>query len=185
MHFFGRNIFLCLVVPILLCSCDLINQSGRDTEGIEAWQPHLEPVTLSKDTPLAIRETIYVPVYSHIYSEDRMRLVELAETVSVRNTDMDHPIILTSVRHYGSDGALLKGYLTSPVLIKPLATADFVVARSDISGGTGANFIVEWAARTKVSEPIVESVMVNARAAGSISFISRGAVIKRQECPVK
>lgn len=176
-----RKTIICLLVP-LLTGCQL--QPENQVERPESWQVHLEPVSLPKDTPLAIRETIYVPVYAHIYYEDRTRLLDLTETVSVRNTDLEHPIILTSVRHYSTDGTLIKNYLAAPVLLKPMATADFVVPRTDVAGGTGANFIVEWVAKNKVTEPIAESVMISTGSAHSISFLSRGTVLKREEHPV-
>ncbi len=178
-----RTIVICLLFP-LLAACQL-EQAEKPVERPESWQQHLEPVALPKGTPLAIRETIYIPVYAHIYYEDHTRLLELTETLSVRNTDLDHPIILTSVRHYSTDGALIREYLTAPILLKPMATADFVVPRTDVTGGTGANFVVEWVAKDKVTEPIAESVMISTGSAQGISFLSRGTVLKREEGSLK
>lgn len=178
-----KQIIVCLLFP-LLAGCQL-DKAENGVERPESWQQHLEPVALPRGTPLAIRETIYVPVYAHIYYEDHTRLLELTETVSVRNTDLDNPIILTSVRHYSTDGVLIKSYLTAPILLKPMATADFVVPRTDVTGGTGANFIVEWVAKTKVTEPIAESVMISTGSAQGISFLSRGTVLKREEGSLK
>jgi len=42
-------------------------------------------------------ETVYVPVYSHICTEDRQRPFNLAVTLSVRNTDPAKSMSLTSV----------------------------------------------------------------------------------------
>lgn len=170
------------LVPILLLSaCQHASTISSNFDRPEAWQLHLRPATLEDGTPLAIHETIYLPVYAHIYYSDHTRLLNLAETVSIRNTDLQEPIILTSVRHYRTDGSLLKEYIDKPLLLKSLATADFVVPENDITGGTGANFIIEWVSKTKVCEPITESIMVFTGSSHSISFLSRGVVLQREE----
>nr|WP_242024418.1 DUF3124 domain-containing protein [Trichocoleus sp. FACHB-591] len=125
-------------------------------------------------------QTLYVPIYSHIYhfnSQDRV--MNLSATLSVRNTDLTNPIILTSVRYYNTEGQLLRQDLTGPVELKPLASTDFFVAANDDSGGAGANFIVEWVAEKKVYEPVVEAVMINSSSAQGISFISPARVLKQ------
>ena len=123
-------------------------------------------------------ETIYVPVYSHIYSGDRERPFDLTATLSVRNTDPKHPITILSVDYYDSKGKLLKHYLENQVNIKPLATNRYIIKESDKSGGSGANFIVKWKSDVKVNAPIVESIMIGTKTQQGISFISRGRVIQ-------
>ena len=49
-------------------------------------------------------QTIYVPVYSHIYSRDELRTFDLTVTLSMRNTDREQPIVLTSVSYYDTSG---------------------------------------------------------------------------------
>lgn len=57
-------------------------------------------------------QTVYVPIYSHIYSGDREHIpFLLAATLSIRNTDPDQPITVTAIDYYDSDGKLLKKYL--------------------------------------------------------------------------
>ncbi|HEY9769068.1 MAG TPA: DUF3124 domain-containing protein [Coleofasciculaceae cyanobacterium] len=125
-------------------------------------------------------QTIYVPVYSHIYHDDRQRILDLAATLSIRNTDLTNSIIVTSVRYYDSNGKLIKQYLEQPVQLEALASYDFFVNRTDTNGGLGANFIVEWVAQTEVYEPIVEAVMIATEFQQGVSFVSPGKVIKSQ-----
>jgi hypothetical protein len=61
-----------------------------------------------------------------------------------------------------------------------MASTDFVVNKSDSSGGAGANFIVEWAADKEVSEPVIEAVMIGTQSTQGISFISPGRVVKNR-----
>ncbi len=124
-------------------------------------------------------QTVYVPVYSHIYYGSKPLTINLAATLSIRNTDMSHPITLTSVKYYSENGKLLRDQQKDPLVIKPLATKDFFIKESDLTGGAGASFIVEWQSANQVSPPIIEAVMIGA--AGTplgISFVCRGQVIK-------
>ena len=122
-------------------------------------------------------QTLYVPVYSHIYSGDRERPVYLAVTVSVRNTDMQRSIEVTTVDYYNSEGERIKRYLDKPVDLPPLATARFVVKESDTAGGSGANFIVRWQSKTPTNPPLTESIMISTASQLGISFTSRGVPV--------
>jgi hypothetical protein len=126
------------------------------------------------------RQTIYVPVYSHIYTRDQKRVVNLTATLSVRNTDLHYGLRVTSVRYYDSDGALVRSYLDAPLDLGPLASTDFIVEELDRSGGLGANFIVEWSAPSAVTAPVVEAVMISTASSQGISFVSVGRVIAEQ-----
>ena len=123
-------------------------------------------------------QTVYVPVYSHIYSGDREQPFYLAATLSIRNTDRAHAITITAVDYYDSDGKFLKHYLAAPSSLGPMATRRFVVPESDKSGGSGAKFIVSWRADAPVAEPLIESVMISTKTQQGISFTSRGRVLE-------
>lgn len=125
-------------------------------------------------------QTVYVPIYSHIYTVDESRRVDLTATLSIRNTDLNHSIVVTSVRYYGTDGNLIKTDLENPGELSPLASADFVVDQADTDGGVGANFIVEWVAETEVSEPVIEAIMIDTISNQGISFVSPGRVIQQR-----
>lgn len=123
-------------------------------------------------------QTIYVPTYSHIYTRDKNRVINLAVTLSIRNTDAQSPILVTSAKYYDTRGAVVRDYIAKPVRLGPMASTDFVVADGDTSGGSGANFIVEWSSAAVVSDPVVEAVMISTAQQQGISFISTGRVIK-------
>ena len=127
-------------------------------------------------------QTVYVPIYSHIYAGPRSLPVNLTATLSIRNTDPDHWIEITAVNYHASDGKLVKAYLKTPTRLSPLASTRFIIEEEDTTGGSGACFIVKWTAKRKVSEPIMEGVMITTRSKQGISFISRGKVI-REDSP--
>ena len=130
------------------------------------------------DIVLSDGQTVYVPIYSHIYSGLKGNPFILAATLSIRNTDPGHPITLVSVKFYDSDGKLVKEYLDHPAELKAMASTRYILTESDTGGGSGANFLVKWTSKTKVNPPLVEGVMIGTRSGQGISFVSRGQVIK-------
>jgi hypothetical protein len=129
---------------------------------------------------LSAGETVYVPVYSHIYVAVKGHPYDLAISLSIRNTDLAEPITVLSVDYYDSNGKLVRKYLDKPSEIKSLASLDFFVSESDTAGGLGASFLVTWKAEKKVNEPIVEGVMAGTKSGQGISFTSRGRAIREK-----
>lgn len=122
-------------------------------------------------------QTVYAPVYSHIYVGAQGQEFQLAATLCVRNTSVDNPIKLESVGYYDSSGKLLRNLVKVPVKIGPLGSSQYFIGESDTSGGFGAFFLVKWSSETKVTEPVVEVVTVGTRSGQGISFVSTGKVI--------
>ncbi len=125
-------------------------------------------------------QTVYVPAYSHIYHGDREVPFYLTVTLSIRNTDPSQSITLVSVDYYDTDGKLIKSYMDKEVKLGPMASTRYVVQESDKSGGSGANFVVRWKSDSKVTEPIMESVMISTSTQQGISFTSRGQAIREE-----
>ncbi|MDZ8186587.1 MAG: DUF3124 domain-containing protein [Nostoc sp. ChiSLP02] len=173
------HIYLAIAL-IFLASCQSTEIQPKSQLDVTQTSTSQKIVTLDKNFQIATGQTIYVPVYSHIYHHNKQEIFELAVTLSVRNTDLNNPMVVTSVRYYNSEGKLVKQYLERPIQIDALASTDFFINRNDTSGGLGANFIVEWVAQTQISQPIVEAVMIGTDFQQGISFTSSGRVIKTQ-----
>lgn len=139
----------------------------------------LQAVTVN-DASIRTGQTVYIPIYSHIYSPNRTQKMDLAATLSIRNTDMTNLIIITSANYYNTAGEQVHQYLEQPVELNPLASTNFVVDQDDTSGGSGASFVVEWVAETQVSDPVIEAVMINTAGNQGLSLISNGRVIKER-----
>ena len=129
------------------------------------------------DIALSSGQTVYVPIYSHIYSGLKGNPFRLAATLSIRNTDPKHSINLVSIKFYDSDGKLVKEYLDKPAELKAMASTRFILTEGDTAGGSGANFLVKWQSQTKINPPLIEGVMIGTRSGQGISFVSRGQVI--------
>jgi hypothetical protein len=172
-------------VTFLLAASFLVGLSSchnqQPTEGIPAdagkarkQVVDVEPIDSGR---VVAGQTIYVPAYSSIYTSDRAHRFELAVTLSIRNTDQDHPIILTKARYYDQDGQFIRDYLKKPLRIGPMSSTEFFVSESDTKGGVSASFRVEWVAEQSVTTPVVESVMVGTLSGQGVSFTCPGRVL--------
>ena len=123
-------------------------------------------------------QTIYVPAYGHIYHGSLKKPFYLTVTLSVRNTDVHHPLTVEAVDYYDTEGKLLSHRLDEPATVGPLGTLEVVVEEQGEDGGSGDNFLVRWSSAYQVTPPLVESVMIGTASAQGISFTSRGVVIK-------
>jgi len=173
-----RYLWLCCIVLIGLTACD-------QAEAPQAQQPPSPQLkTVAVDNAKIVEgQTVYVPIYSHIYMVEAGRRMDLTATLSVRNTDLSQPIIVTSANYYDTTGKLVRKYLDKPIELNALAATDFVIAEADRTGGSGASFIVEWVAQKNISNPAIEAVMINTGGNQGISFVSQGRVIKSRSKP--
>jgi hypothetical protein len=159
---FQKRFFICLILMVTVLS-------------LSRWG-----VAAGQDIPLFTTQSVYVPVYSHIYIGNRGRPFQLSATLSIRNTDLYNTITVTSADYYDTQGKLVQRYIQKPILIKPMGAENLFVKESDTSGGAGANFVVRWKALKPVNEPIIESIMIGASSGQGISFVSRGKAIQDQ-----
>jgi len=139
------------------------------------------PVQACDPPGLSTGQTIYVPAYSHIYSANDERPFLVTVTLSIRNTDLENPIKITRADYYETQGRLLVSHIDSAVVLGPLESLRYVVPEKDKSGGSGANFIVEWEADECTNPPVVETIMIGTQFQQGVSFTSRGQVIIRAE----
>lgn len=123
-------------------------------------------------------QTVYVPVYSHVYTGNRALPVNLATTLSIRNTDRSLPITITGADYYDSSGKLVRRMIRKPVSLAPMASTSIFIEEKDTSGGFGASFLVRWSSVQEVNAPIVESLMIGAYSGLGISFVSPGQEIR-------
>jgi hypothetical protein len=174
-----------LVIPLLVVSASC--GQDRPTPVTRHQGPSTRPGVTEIDLKTAeamkaaVSQRIYVPAYSHILISDNAQPYNLAVTLSVRNTDDARPIVVRRVRYHDQDGKLIHDYLKNPLKIDPLAAIEFFVKESDTSGGTSASFLVEWSAEERVSDPVVEAVMVGIAGSRGVSFLSPGRILPSGE----
>lgn len=121
----------------------------------------------------------YLPVYSQIYQMHENKTYDLTVTASIRNISPADTVYLQKANYYGTDGHLVRKYLQHPVYIKPLETLEIVIYEKDRAGGTGGNFVFDWAAKSEQKAPLFEAVMISTSGQQGLSFLTRGVRIDR------
>ena len=123
---------------------------------------------------VAIRRTVYVGAYSSVRLGGGKGKVDLATTLSIHNTSDERPLNVVRIDYFDTAGNLVHSYLPKPIAIRPFGTVEAFVPAENTRGGTGANFVVEWASEGPIAEPLIEAVMVATHGAQGFSFTSRG-----------
>lgn len=124
-------------------------------------------------------QTVYVPAYSHIYHGNKETPLLLSVTLSIRNIDLNGSLTIRSINYHETEGSLVKEYIEKPVVLGPLGSVRFIVPQRDNTGGSGANFIVEWQSEKPINPPILETVMIGTQSQLGISFTSRGQAVQK------
>ena len=136
------------------------------------------------DTAPSTGQTLYLPIYSHLYHGNPDRDGKPQQTlvsahISIRNTDPRLPIRVTSARYFDTHGKLLREFVPAPAAIAPLGTLELFVPRTDASGGSGANFVIVWDAAAPASPPLVEALHADIREARTLVFTTSARVIAK------
>ncbi len=129
---------------------------------------------LDIDLDSLCRGKTYLPVYSHIYHTKEHRTFDLTITVSIRNVSVSEDIYITKADYYNTGGNNIRQYLSGPVYIKPFETVEIVIPEEDKEGGSGANFLFEWAIKDTKNPPLFEAVMISTYGQQGLSFSTRG-----------
>jgi len=141
-------------------------------------------VSAQESAGLTTGQSLYLAIYSHLYHGDvHPKTGKPSETlvsthVSIRNTDTIAPMKVSSARYYNTEGKLLREFLPRPQNIPPLGTFELYVPRSDSSGGSGANFIIDWTAEKPINPPIVEALHADIREARTLLFVTTARPIQ-------
>ena len=131
---------------------------------------------------LSSGQSLYLPIYSHIFFGNVGRSgtpsqVALSTLVSIRNTDPGRPLRVLSARYYDTNGKMLGERVQKPAVVSPLGTLELFIERNDLSGGSGANFIIRWAADSPISPPLVESLHINMDGGKAVVFMTQSVPI--------
>ncbi len=119
----------------------------------------------------------YLPVYSHIYHIHEHRTFDLTITISIHNVSMTDSVYILSADYYNTIGANIRKYLKDPIYLKPMETVEIIIAEQDIEGGSGANFVFDWAIKNVKNPPLFEAVMISTNGQQGLSFTTRGVQV--------
>lgn len=126
---------------------------------------------------LSTGQVLYLPIYSHIYHGDQDKQGKPSQTllsthVSIRNTDTRIPLKILYARYYDTEGKLVREFLPAPLIVQPLGTHELFVPRGDVSGGSGANFLIAWNTATAANPPLVEALHADVQPARTLIFVT-------------
>lgn len=137
-------------------------------------QAFADSLTALPKQELAVSGGFYVPAYSSVAMSHGKLRVDFSVTLSVHNASETQALVVKRIAYFDTAGKQVETYLKAPVALRPLATVSIFIPTDDVRGGTGANFLVDWAATGEISEPVVEALMVGGIANAHYAFISQG-----------
>ncbi len=119
----------------------------------------------------------YLPLYSHIYHTHENRTSDLTITISIRNISATDSVYILTADYYNTKGDHIRQYLKQATYLLPLETIEIVIGEKDNEGGSGANFVFDWAVKNSKNPPLFEAVMISTYYQQGLSFVTRGVQI--------
>lgn len=165
-----RQFSLLLLILLIFSSCVHEDQVEEVIRPVN-WDQRTANI---KTSDSLIYGSSYLSIYSKIYSVTEHRSVNLTVTASLRNISSTDTIYVIESDYYNTKGDLIRSYHDTPIFLKPLETIEIVIDENDMHGGSGANFIFEWAFKKTGHEPIFEAIMISTSGQQGISFTTQG-----------
>ncbi|MGY4291426.1 hypothetical protein ACVWXO_010692 [Bradyrhizobium sp. LM2.7] len=167
-----RHMWMGLAAAMLLY---LLASAAVAQSKVNIEQNFADSLTALPKDELGVSGGFYVPAYSSVAMSQGKLRVDFSVTLSVHNASEAQPLVVRRIAYFDhTAGKQVESYLKAPVALKPLATISVFIPTDDVRGGTGANFIVDWAATGEIAEPAVEALMVGGVANAHYAFISQG-----------
>tara|TARA_R110000851_G_scaffold157058_1_gene299639 strand:- start:10717 stop:11280 length:564 start_codon:yes stop_codon:yes gene_type:complete len=158
---------------LLLSACeDPMKKQLATVDLTHDWENR--KLNMNMPDSLLTKGSTYLPVYSEIYQQNKSFTFNLTTTVSIRNISLQDTIYIYKADYYDTYGTKIRQYLDHPVYVQPMETIEIVVDEEDKGGGTGANFVFDWATKKNKLEPFFEAVMISTAGQQGLSFTTRG-----------
>mgnify|MGYP003652458679 FL=1 len=146
---------------------------------VEILDEHMLDRRVNTSTVDSLIRQVYVPIYSDIYNQTRDTRTMLTATLSIRNTSIRDSLFVSTIDYYNTQGDLVRSYIDSPIYLKPMESIDYVIEQQDDSGGSGANFLIDWYSKKQLT-PLFQAVMVGGLGAQAFSFTTDGIEVARE-----
>lgn len=151
-------------------------QKAKEEVNLEILDNH----TLNREANATLKNSlirqVYVPIYSDIYNQTRDTRTLLTATLSIRNTSLKDSLFVSKIDYYNTEGDLVRSYIDSPIYLTQMESIDYVIEQQDTSGGSGANFLIDWYSEKRLN-PLFQAVMVGGLGAQAFSFTTEGIEI--------
>ncbi len=163
---FQKLIILLIVVSSLSCK----EQNKTSSINLENWSKRM--IDIGQKDSLEYGKS-YLSIYSQIYSLSEHKTHNLTAMISLRNTSDVDTIYILNAQYYDTHGASVRKYFDRPIFLAPLETSEIIINETDVSGGTGSNFIFEWKIPKDCSEPLFEAIMNSTMGQQGLSFTTQ------------
>ena len=168
----------CFFHAILACLMTMPAPAAQAQTAVGIEQTFAGSLTAMPSEILGVSGAFYVPAYSSISMSQGKLRADFSVTLSIHNASETRPLVLRRVAYFDTGGKMVESYLKAPVALKPFSTIEVFVPTTDVRGGSGANFVVDWAATGEIAEPVVEALMFGSLGSGHYAFISQGRPVK-------
>jgi hypothetical protein len=168
-----NSICLSLIMATTIMSCKEVSKEEVPVEILDNHTLDRKANAILIDS--LVRQ-VYVPIYSDIYNQTRDTRTLLTATLSIRNTSLKDSLFVSKIDYYNTEGDLVRSYIDSPIYLTPMESIDYVIEQQDTSGGSGANFLIDWYSKKQLN-PLFQAVMVGGLGAQAFSFTTEGIEI--------
>ncbi len=165
-----NSICLLVIVVTTIVSC---KEKSTEEIPVEVLDNHTLDRKANAISIDSLVRQIYVPIYSDIYNQTRDSRTLLTATLSIRNTSLKDSLFVSKIDYYNTEGDLVRSYIDSPIYLTPMESIDYVIEQQDTSGGSGANFMIDWYSKKQLN-PLFQAVMVGGLGAQAFSFTTEG-----------
>lgn len=169
-----KQFFIVFTTALILTSC-------QESE-FKLQYEHKDILYIEKEAldSMEIQQYVYVPAYSDIYYESEENTTYLTVILSLRNTSFTDTVYFDKIDYYASNGKHLKNYIDKVLVLRPMESMEYIVNASEKLGGTGANFVVGYQAKSNLKNPpFIETVMMGNLDNYRFSFSSSAVPIKK------
>jgi len=174
----GNKLYFFAILSTLLYFSACLNHNPNINQEGEDELKTLEMTTPINRDEIVYNDTMYVPIYSDIYTDASNLRNLLAATLSIRNTSFTDSLYISVIDYYNTQGDLVRNYIDGPISLPPMASINYVVEREDDTGGSGANFIVALQAKNKNIKPLIQAIMIGQYSNKGFAFTSEAYSLK-------
>lgn len=116
------------------------------------------------------------PFIRYLQSRPATPRTLLTATLSIRNTCIGDSLFISKINYNNTEGDLVWSYLDQTIYLRTMESIDYLIEQQDTSGGSGANFLIDWYSKGPL-HPLFQAVMVGGLGAQAFSFTTEGVEV--------
>ena len=146
------NVIAVFILFVTLYVCATIAEKKQKTQVSSFEYVDMDTVKI-KHT-----KQVYVPV--NVHSETPGNAPVYKTVLKMRNTSFSDHLYISRIDYYDKQGGLLKKFIDSTLLVKPMTTTEITV-KSNAFKTIGDNFIVHWHSHDALHTPIIQAITMD------------------------